>query len=342
MMEETKATKLIKRAETTQPKLTGHFMKVVHDQDLSHAYLFSGAAGLGKLALAKVIAMRLFCKNIQSNGMPCGVCNECVRIAKNEHPDVMLVEPDGRSIKVDQIRTLKQEFSKSAVEGNRKIFIINGADLMTTGAANSLLKFIEEPVGNVNSFLLTDDYHKILPTIQSRTQLVEFPKIDPVMLVKYAEGKQLTKTAINLVLQLTSDTATIDRLSEDNWLVSMKQQIEAWFSMLEKGDYQAFPLVQTNLLPLVRDREDQKVTIEMMCLIFRDVFNVKFKATPANELAFGNVYDLIKQMANQLSDKQLLSIIDDILNNAKKQQINISFQNILEVITLDCLNQIKG
>ncbi|MEN3252439.1 DNA polymerase III subunit delta' [Fructilactobacillus sanfranciscensis] len=341
MMTETEATKLIKQAELTQPKLTKHFMQVVHDQDLSHAYLFSGFAGLGKLELAKTVAMRLFCKNVQPNGMPCGACNECVRIAKNEHPDVMLVEPEGQSIKVHQIRTLKQEFSKSAVEGNRKVFIINGADLMTNGAANSLLKFIEEPVGNVNSFLLTDDYHKILPTIQSRTQLVEFPKIDSQLLIKYAESKQLTKTALNLVLQLTSDVMFIDRLCEDNWLISMKQQVESWFSMLSKGYYQAFTLIQTNFLPLLRDREDQKVTIEMMCLIFRDVFNVKFKNTPASELAFGNIYDLISQMANHLSDNQLICIIDDILESAKKQQINVSFQNVLEVITLDCLNQIK-
>ncbi|WP_395317962.1 DNA polymerase III subunit delta' [Fructilactobacillus frigidiflavus] len=342
MEAETKATALIKQAEATQPQLTQHFMQVVHDQDLSHAYLFAGANGLGKLPLAKVVAMRLFCKNIQADGMPCGVCNECVRIAENEHPDVMLVEPEGQSIKVHQIRTLKQEFSKSAVEGNQKIFIINGADLMTNGAANSLLKFIEEPVGNVNSFLLTDDYHKILPTIQSRTQLVEFPKINPKLLIKYAESKQLTPTAMNLVLKLTSDTTMIDRLCEDNWLNSMKQQVETWFKLLATNDDQAFPLIQTNFLSLIRDRQDQKVTIEMMCLIFRDVFNVKFKRMPADQLAFGNIYAVIEQVANQLSDHQLISIINNILESAKKQKINVSFQNILEVITLDCLNQMRG
>lgn len=342
METETKATALIKQAEATQPKLTQHFMQVVDDQDLSHAYLFAGVNGLGKLALAKVIAMRLFCQHLTPEGMPCGVCNECVRIALNEHPDVMLVAPEGQSIKVHQIRTLKQEFSKSAVEGNQKVFIINGADLMTNGAANSLLKFIEEPVGNVNSFLLTDDYHKILPTIQSRTQLVEFPKLDPQLLIKYAESKQLTPTALNLVLQLTSDTTMIDRLCEDNWLNSMKQQVEAWFKLLATNDDQAFPLIQTNFLPLIRDRQDQKVTIEMMCLIFRDVFNVKFKGTPADQLAFGNIYPVINQLAKQLSDQQLISMIDNILESAKKQRINVSFQNILEVITLDCLNQMKG
>lgn len=342
MENETKATKLIKQAMVAQPKLTQHFMQVVADQDLSHAYLFSGAAGLGKIAVAKTIAMRLFCQHLNPQGMPCGICNECVRIALDEHPDVMLVRPEGRTIKVQQIRTLKQEFSKSAVEGNRKLFIIDGADLMTNGAANSLLKFIEEPIGNVNSFLLTDDYHKLLPTIQSRTQLVELPKINPEILEKYAEGKQLTPTALNLVLQLTSDTTVIDRLCEDNWVINMKQQVEAWFKMLATQDYQAFPLIQTNFLPLIRDREDQKMTIEMMCLIFRDVFNVKFKATSANQLAFGNIYNVIEQVANQLSDQQLISMIDNILNSAKKQQINVSFQNILEVITLDCLTKMKG
>ncbi|ANZ58480.1 DNA polymerase III subunit delta' [Fructilactobacillus lindneri] len=334
----TKAQQLIKQAKNDQKQIISHLMSVVAKGDLSHAYLFSGSAGLGKLAITKVIAMRLFCINVQDDGYPCGICNECLRISNNEHPDVLVLAPDGQSIKVEQIRLLKREFSKSAVEGNRKVFIIDDADLMTTSASNSLLKFIEEPVGNVNSFLLTDDYHKLLDTIVSRTQLIEFPKVNRVALVNYLEKQQLTKTEINLALKLTSDLNEINRLCEDNWLTKMKQQVEEWFTKLAHKDYQAFPLIQTNMMPLIRDRQDQKVTLNMMCLIFRDVFNVKFKNTPANELAFGNIYDLIKQTGNQLSDNQLLSIIEDILINARKQNINVGFQSILEVVTLDCLN----
>ncbi|WP_413627571.1 DNA polymerase III subunit delta' [Fructilactobacillus vespulae] len=341
-MEKTQAETLIKEVETNQKELASHFMQVISNQDLSHAYLFSGAAGLGKVALAKMIAMRLFCEHPQTNGFPCGRCNQCIRISAEEHPDVMIVRPDGRSIKIDQIRNLKQEFTKSAVEGDRKVFIIAGADLMTVGAANGLLKFIEEPVGNVNSFLLTDDYHKIIETIQSRTQLVELPKIKPASLVNYAQEKGLVKTSTNLMLKLTSDIHQIDRLCEDDWLAKAKEQIESWFSLVVKGDYRAFTMVQTNLLPLLRDRDDQKIFINMLCLIFQDVFNLKFKHLPAQELAYGNIYIVIERLSFSITDEALLKIINDILVSEQKQKINISFQNILEVITLNCLRTVRG
>ena len=105
--------------------------------------------------------MRLFCQNPDDQGFPCGVCNECRRIIEKEHPDVVEIEPDGQSIKVDQVRFLKSEFSKSAVEGNQKVFIIFAAETMTTSAANSLLKFIEEPVGNTVAFLITSNRNLI-------------------------------------------------------------------------------------------------------------------------------------------------------------------------------------
>ena len=111
-----------------QPQLTQHFAKLIKQNRLAHAYLLSGASGTGKLSLAVWIAQVIFCDHRNSDGSPCLKCSECRRIAENEHPDVVRIVPEGRSIKVDQVRYLKSEFSKSGLEGNRKVFIIKDVE----------------------------------------------------------------------------------------------------------------------------------------------------------------------------------------------------------------------
>ncbi|USS88709.1 DNA polymerase III subunit delta' [Fructilactobacillus cliffordii] len=341
-METSAAQHLLADVNAKQPDLIQHFVQVVQAGDLSHAYLFSGSAGDGKLAVAKVTTMALFCLHPTKEGFPCGACNECLRIANDEHPDVLVIEPDGQSIKIEQVRALKREFSKSAVEGNQKVFIIDAADTMTVGAANSLLKVIEEPLATVTAFLLTTNYHHILPTIRSRTQLVEFPQIKQEALQRYLAEHNLSKTEIKLALQITKSTTELDQLIADQWLSKMKQQIEGWFTWISKDDVRAFPFVQTNLMPLIGDRFSQNVTVTMMCLIFQDVFNVKFRERTPEQLAFGDIYDLLKSTANQLSDYQIVSMINDILATAQLQRVNVGFQGILEVLTLKCLQSITS
>lgn len=152
---------VIEETEKKQKPLMDKFLQVVNNHELSHSYLFNGEEGVGKLSLALFITMRMFCKNVSDDSMPCGHCDECRRIAEQQHPDVVIIKPDGLSIKVDQIRYLKSEFSKSGLEGNQKFFIVCDAEKMTTGAANSLLKFIEEPGANIVSFLLTTNKNLI-------------------------------------------------------------------------------------------------------------------------------------------------------------------------------------
>lgn len=113
---------------------------------IAHAYLFEGEKGTGKHEVGIWLAQHLFCTQMKDN-LPCGKCNNCQRIEKKEHPDVLVIEPEGQTIKVDQIRRLQTEFSRSGYE-SRKKFLIKEAEKMNSSAANSLLKFLEEPPGD--------------------------------------------------------------------------------------------------------------------------------------------------------------------------------------------------
>ena len=118
-----------------QPLLYKQLQKSFEHGRLAHAYLFEGDTGTGKQEFGLWMAKHVFCTNLV-NQQPCNECHNCVRINENEHPDVLRIAPDGQTIKVNQIRELKAEFSKSGVETAKKVFLIQEADKMSTGAAN--------------------------------------------------------------------------------------------------------------------------------------------------------------------------------------------------------------
>ena len=114
-------------------------------------------------------AKLLLCEKPE-NAVPCETCHACRRVASKNHPNVTMIEPDGQDIKKEQMSSLIMKMTRKGYEPGRKIYIISRADRMNVAAANTLLKFLEEPEGEVTAILLTDSYQSILPTIQSRCQ----------------------------------------------------------------------------------------------------------------------------------------------------------------------------
>src|SRR5699024_12590204 len=111
----------IASSKRLQPKEL--FAALLKKKRMSHAYLLEGPAGTGKKALALWTASAILCLDPDKEGQPCGECANCRRVSTNQHPDVVEIRPEGQSIKVDQVRLLKSEFSKSGMESSRKVFI---------------------------------------------------------------------------------------------------------------------------------------------------------------------------------------------------------------------------
>ena len=104
-----------------QPLVFAQLKKSIKHGRIAHAYLFEGEKGTGKHEVGIWLAQHLFCTQMKDN-LPCGKCNNCQRIEKKEHPDVLVIEPEGQTIKVDQIRRLQTEFSRSGYESRKKVF----------------------------------------------------------------------------------------------------------------------------------------------------------------------------------------------------------------------------
>lgn len=140
---------------------------------LSHAYIFEGHAGTMKLEAALFFASMLLCTDKESH-LPCGTCNNCMRVAHTTHPNLHIVEPSKKQIVKEDIRALQHDFNRTALEEGPKIYIINHANKLNAHAANALLKFLEEPHEDIYGILITDDTSHLLPTLVSRSQIVPF------------------------------------------------------------------------------------------------------------------------------------------------------------------------
>ncbi|VDG17979.1 DNA polymerase III subunit delta' [Lactiplantibacillus mudanjiangensis] len=318
---------------TKQPRLLDAFKQIIAQQHLAHAYLFAGMEGAGQLDLATWIAQRLFCLNVV-DGEPDGTCEECVRIASGQHPDIVMVAPTGQSIHVEQVRYLKAEFSKSAVEGNRKLFIINDAEKMTASAANSLLKFIEEPSGNVTAFLLTTNKQLMLPTIISRTQVIEFPPLPAAVLQQTFEAAGISAKDAQTLRHLTNSLTQAQALLVDDWLPNAVDQLWQWFQQTVKGEPRSFVAVQTRLVGLAKEREQQLVLLDLIAALFQDLLQLHFDVDDESELSFGQYQSELTTLTTNLNTTQLVAATELGLSAKRQLASNISLQNVLEGLTL--------
>lgn len=322
-----------------QPQLTAHFADLIAHKHLAHAYLLAGASGSGKKELALWIAQLLFCEHPSEKG-PCGHCSECTRISEHEHPDVVEVAPTGLSIKIDQIRFLKSEFAKSGVEGAQKVFIIEDAEKMSTSAANGLLKFLEEPSGTVTAFLLTSEQNKILPTIVSRCQLLELSAPKLAYLVRKLETKGISEDQAILLANLTKDADQAEKMGTDEDFQQLLDKLWNWYSAILSDDLIAFVKVQTELVPLVDDREKQDQLLFLIALLARDLMLF------ANDLEQKFVFTMFKKYFSSkmahISAMAATEACEVVLKKWQALSSNVSIQNVLESLTLelcDCYHQ---
>lgn len=144
---------------------------------LSHAYVFEGPRGTGRKAAAFALAQALHCA--AGGDDACGRCAECRKIEHGNHPDVMRIDPDGASVKIDQVRELQKRFAYKAEGSKPRVYVIEHAERLTTQASNALLKFLEEPGTATLAILLTDNIGALLPTIRSRVQRIQFVPLPP-------------------------------------------------------------------------------------------------------------------------------------------------------------------
>ena len=284
-----------------QPVQFDRFVRILEQDQLNHAYLFSGF--FGSLEMVQFLAKSLFCTD-KVGVLPCEKCRNCKLIEQEEFPDVTLIKPVNQVIKTERIRELVGQFSQTGIESQQQVFIIEQAEKMHPNAANSLLKVIEEPQSEVYIFFLTSDEEKMLPTIRSRTQIFHFKKQEE-KLILLLEQMGLVKKKATLLAQFSQSRAEAEKLANQTsfWtLVDESERLLTWLVAKKKESY----LQVAKLASLADDKEKQDQVLRIL------------------EVLCGQ--DLLQA--------RVQIILQDLLEARKMWLANVSFQNAMEYLVL--------
>ncbi|HZG73893.1 MAG TPA: DNA polymerase III subunit delta' [Chondromyces sp.] len=300
---------------------------------VAHAYIFEGDQGTGKKEAAILFSKILFCEEADTEKGPCEACVNCKRIANGNHPDLHLVEPDGLSIKKQQISDLQKEFSKTAVESTKKIYIVVHADKMTTGAANSLLKFLEEPHSDTIAILITEQIHRMLPTIISRSQTLSFKPLPPSLIKERLIEENISPVLAALACRITNNLHEAKELCNDDQFAQLRKIVLKLYEVLQKNSLEAMIKLQEDFNEYFKDKQQVDRALDLLLLIFKDLLSLQ--AGKETDLAFPDRLEAFKSAALHLSAKRLTEQMTAILEAKRRLSANMNPQLLMEQLVLN-------
>ncbi|KAF0134650.1 MAG: DNA polymerase III delta' subunit [Candidatus Saganbacteria bacterium] len=230
------------------------FSGIIKTQRIASAYLLLGGLAQEKLDSALFFAKSLNCESQISK--PCNSCLSCRKLSNSTHPDLIIIEKDGASIKIEQIRKLKEFMHYGPSEGTYKIVVVNNADAITSDAANSFLKMLEEPPSYSTYLLVSQKEEGLLPTIISRCQKIIFPEQSEYFISEQSKTVFEKLTGNNYV-----ETSNAVRSIEDP-----VQLLEELFALCAQS--QRYKLAKKVLYALknIKMGSNKKLIIDWMCI----------------------------------------------------------------------------
>lgn len=297
-------------------------MNAINNNKLSHAYLFDSNGNSDVMNIVLSFVKIIICMDKKSDEE---ILNICDRIDNGNYIDVKIIEPDGLWIKKEQLLDLQSEFSKNAIEGSKKIYIIKSADKMNIQTANSILKFLEEPVDDIIAILIVDNINLVIPTIISRCQIIKLNK------KKYEESSLLNFS------NLCNNTKY--RCLSDDEKRQFIDDVINFIMMIENSGLDTLIYTKNIWHNKFKDRNDNIMAIELIINFYYDV--MKF----ISNLRINFFKDKIEYIENVSKKNSLISvakkieILDEIKNNFKR---NLNINLLVDKLIIDMCGDKNG
>lgn len=332
-----------------------HIVEILKNQiknnNIGHAYLFSGIRGTGKTTCAKIFARAVNCLNPKDEG-PCNECENCKMILEDRAFEV--VEMDAASNRrIDDIREIKEKVIYPPQLLKYKVYIIDEAHMITNEGFNALLKILEEPPKHLIFILATTEIDKIPDTIVSRCQRFEFKRIDGKNIINNIEyilkniNISMQKEAIELIAELSSGAMrdalslldsiitldkkeiTVEDINESLGLVNLDSLFNFSKAVVENSKDEAIKIYRK----LINDGKSPYNIIADLIKHFRNIMLTKSldkDLTSLNDIQ----YKKYEQYKDKFSIEELVYILETLLEAIEKMKKSDMQNSIAEVLII--------
>ena len=309
-----------------QPVIYQTFTNSLKNKTLSHAYLLVGNPGTPLMETAKFLAKTILCDD--PSPLACSNCITCLRIESDNYPDVITLDGSKGTIKKDDVLNIESRFEKTAFETKGiMIYIIHLVENMTLEAVNSILKFIEEPEGEVYAFLTTNNINNVLPTIVSRCQTLNLKSIDRQERINDAIDLSINPEDAELLSYFYNDSELIYDLlnneeERDSYEVSKKALVEFIETLDNGGSKDAIYFAQKEIVPMIKTKEEMRFFVDMLSEVFEDLLNIKCN----REISLKSYATILTSLSCKLP--HIESSLSELLKqrNLVNMNVNISLQ----------------
>ncbi|MGP4082803.1 DNA polymerase III subunit delta' [Pseudalkalibacillus sp. R45] len=314
-----------------QPYVVKLLTNSLKKERLAHAYLFKGNKGTGKKKISLHLTKAYFCR-VRKDSEPCGECPDCKRIDSGNHPDVHLVKPDGQSIKIEQIRQLQKEFSYLGLESKSKAYILEHAERMTNQAANSLLKFLEEPGQETIAILLTENPQQLLDTIRSRCQILTFAPQSQNELIEALTEKDYSNQLARTAAALTNDQAEAEEYLNDEWFVIARKNVLKLGEELFERPQRALLALHEYWNPHFKEKQQVEIGLDLLLIWYKDVFLTQLEEE--HSIVYSDHQNILSVQALQSSQSRVRNQMLHILEAKRRLNANMNLQLLMEQLVL--------
>ena len=308
----------------------------------SHAYLLSGPAHVGKMALALNLSQAVNC--LEGPGVPCGSCTQCARIGEGRHADIRILAPgkgeEGRSartvIGINEIKEALRRVNLNPYEGSTSVMILDGADSMSDEGANALLKTLEEPPPQVMFLLLTANDSAVLPTVRSRCQtLTLFPMSKEGMEERLITFHNAAPEQAERLFRLSRGCLgwAISALNDSQILEQRQADLDKLQETLDAGLETRFTYANEVASLFGSDREAARDLLALWLRWWRDLLLIK---EGAEEFLHNMDHaDSLRGQASGLSTPEIVQFINRLMQTLSSLDSNVSPRLAMEVLMLN-------
>lgn len=316
--------------------------RAVAQGTLGHAYLVTGAEHSGKTTLAQALVQALNCA---ADEVPCGECSACRRIIAGTHPDVHVISLDSAAdeegskrseIGIKQVRDEVRHWAQLApFEGRQRVFIINGAEMLSGEAANCLLKTLEEPQAQILFLLLTADVSRLPETVVSRCQRIDLRPVaaETIEQALLERGVEPSKARLFSRLSHGRPGQALDAASSEEFLEDRAGRLELFFEMAEGGLERRFEYSAELASRFSKKRAEVRETLDEWLELWRDLLLLK---AGADESVVNLDYmERLQSMAHGFNIKEIRAAINAISQAQRHLRRNVGARLALDVMMLD-------